>query len=124
MPPRIESRNAPRSGTSMHSRRGETVSAWYEDETFREAFFPYMFPDERFDAADAQVESIVTLANVHGGGAVLDLCCGPGRHTVAFAHKGFHVTGVDLSSFLLVKARERSRAFNVDVEWVHEDTHV
>ena len=94
---------------------------WYANDSFWEAFFPYMFPDDRFDAADSQVESIIKLTRVHGGGAVLDLCCGPGRHAVAFALKGFRVTGVDLSSFLLAKARERGRGASVDVEWIEDD---
>ena len=33
------------------------------------------------------------------------------------------MTGVDLSSFLLRKARERARAEGVHVEWVREDMH-
>jgi SAM-dependent methyltransferase len=52
---------------------------------------------------------------------VLDLCCGPGRHSTGFAQRGFQVTGVDRSRFLLSIARERAHAANVEVEWVDED---
>lgn len=40
------------------------------------------------------------------GGRVLDLCCGFGRHSLAFAEAGVDVIGVDLSAELLAQARE------------------
>jgi len=55
------------------------------------------------------------------GGGVLDLCCGPGRHSVEFAKRGFHVTGVDTSDYLLERARERAEEFKVQIEWVKDD---
>ena len=54
-------------------------------------------------------------------GRILDLACGPGRHAVALARKGFRVTGVDISSFLLQKAMALARAESVNVEWVRDD---
>ena len=93
---------------------------WFEDEEFWGKFYPSLFPDERFEIADEQVEKVLDLV-VLGGSAVLDLACGPGRHSVALAKKGLRVTAVDLSAFLLEKARERARAASVEVEWVQED---
>jgi len=55
------------------------------------------------------------------GKAVLDLCCGPGRCSIALAKKGFAVTGVDRTKFMLAKARAKARAANVKVEWVEAD---
>lgn len=52
---------------------------------------------------------------------MLDLCCGPGRHSVEFAKAGFSVTGVDRTKYLLEKARARVVEHGVDVELVHED---
>ncbi len=40
---------------------------------------------------------------------ILDLACGNGRHSVLFAKKGFSVTGIDLSSYLISKAKERRK---------------
>jgi len=79
-----------------------------------------MFPEERFEAAEEQVEQVLGLVGFKGE-AVLDLCCGPGRHSVLLARRGLKVTGVDRSPFLLNKARERGRNENVEVEWVQED---
>jgi SAM-dependent methyltransferase len=90
---------------------------WFEDEEFWREFFPVMFPEDRFAAAGAQVEQILKLTGVQSG-AVLDLCCGPGRHSQEFAQRGFAVTGVDKSEFLLQQAMVRGTG---PVEWVHQD---
>jgi SAM-dependent methyltransferase len=93
---------------------------WFEDDTFWRELYPYMFPAERFAAAPEQVAQILSLTTFSGR-TVLDLCCGPGRHAVEFAHHGFQVTGVDRTPFLLDRARDRARESAVDVEWVQED---
>jgi SAM-dependent methyltransferase len=38
---------------------------------------------------------------------VLDLGCGAGRTTIGLAHRGFRITGIDLSEALLARARQR-----------------
>jgi SAM-dependent methyltransferase len=40
---------------------------------------------------------------------VLDLACGNGRHSVLFARKGFNVTGIDLSKYLISCANEKRK---------------
>ena len=93
---------------------------WFEDETFWEKLYPFLFTDSKLEAAETEVESVLRLAGLEQGD-VLDLACGPGRHSVALAKQGFRVTGVDLSAFLLRKAGERAHAENVDVEWMQQD---
>lgn len=93
---------------------------WFEDESFWEKLYPFLFTDSKLEAAEAEVDSVLRLAGLEQGD-VLDLACGPGRHSVVLAKRGFRVTGVDLSAFLLGKARQRARAHDVDVEWVQED---
>jgi SAM-dependent methyltransferase len=93
---------------------------WFENEDFWSDFYPFMFPAERFAAARDEVERIITLTLCNSGN-LLDLCCGPGRHAVEFAQRGFCVTGVDRSSFLLDRAREHAAAAGISVEWVMED---
>ena len=89
---------------------------WFEDEEFWRDAYPFLFPPERFAAAQEQVADILALTGLENGN-VLDLCCGPGRHSEDFARRGFTVTGVDRSQFLLSKAQETGAA----VEWVQED---
>jgi SAM-dependent methyltransferase len=90
------------------------------DERFWERLYPVMFPPERFERASTEIDQILALAAVKSGRA-LDMGCGPGRHAVALAKAGFEVTGVDLSSFLLAKAKDHATASGADVEWVRED---
>jgi SAM-dependent methyltransferase len=87
---------------------------WFEDESFWRDFYPYMFDEARWDKAPGQVESILRLAGIDRG-EVLDLCCGPGRHSVALAKKGFGVTGVDRSEFLLERARQHAEGSTVEL---------
>ena len=79
-----------------------------------------MFPEQRIVAADQQVADALALTKP-AGKTVLDLCCGPGRCSIALAKKGFRVTGVDKTKYLLDKARSRARAARLKLEWVRAD---
>ncbi len=93
---------------------------WFENEDFWRDFYQYMFPQERFAAAADEVSRIMELTGVSTG-SLLDLCCGPGRHSVEFARQGFSVTGVDRSTYLLEKARRYAAENAVAIEWVQQD---
>jgi len=47
------------------------------------------------------------LAGRPAGASVLDLACGSGPHSLAWAERGFRVTGIDFDRDLLVAGRER-----------------
>ena len=96
------------------------MSEWFEDEGFWDRLYPFMFPERKFEVAVDEVAAILDLVGIWSGN-VLDLACGPGRHSVGLAKKGFRVTGVDLSDFLLRRAVGLAQAESVDVEWVRED---
>jgi SAM-dependent methyltransferase len=93
---------------------------WFEDEGFWRDYFPVLFPEESFDAAPDNLDRALSLTGVHNGHA-LDLCCGPGRYAVPLARKGFQVTAVDRSAFLLNEARNRAAAAGVDIAFVEHD---
>ncbi|HEY2893264.1 MAG TPA: class I SAM-dependent methyltransferase, partial [Pirellulales bacterium] len=93
---------------------------WFEDESFWKRTFPLMFPETSFTAAAENIPKIAAITGVSAG-AVLDLACGPGRYAIPLAQAGFEVTGVDLTGFLLDKARERAKREGVRVEWVQQD---
>jgi 2-polyprenyl-3-methyl-5-hydroxy-6-metoxy-1,4-benzoquinol methylase len=93
---------------------------WFESEDFWRDFYPYMFSAERFAAAKEEVSRIMALTQC-GAGSLLDLSCGPGRHVVEFAQRGFRVTGVDRSPFLLDRAREHGSKACVSIEWIMDD---
>jgi 2-polyprenyl-3-methyl-5-hydroxy-6-metoxy-1,4-benzoquinol methylase len=79
-----------------------------------------MFSERRIADADEQMAKALALTKP-AGKSVLDLCCGPGRCSVALARRGFRVTGVDKTTYLLNKARAKARAAHVRIEWVQED---
>jgi 2-polyprenyl-3-methyl-5-hydroxy-6-metoxy-1,4-benzoquinol methylase len=93
---------------------------WFLDETFWAAVYPFMFPDTSYTAAGEQVGHLLALTGLTAG-TVLDLACGPGRYAIPLAQRGFRVTGVDCTPFLLDKARAYAAAAHVQVEWVQDD---
>lgn len=93
---------------------------WFESDDFWRDLYPFMFPEERFAAAREEVASILALTSCNGGN-MLDLCCGPGRHSLEFAQRGFHVTAVDRSPFLLNIARGRAADAGLAIEWLETD---
>jgi SAM-dependent methyltransferase len=52
---------------------------------------------------------------------VLDMSCGPGRHALEFARRGFQVTGVDLNPSFIAQAKERAEKKGLSVEFVQKD---
>lgn len=93
---------------------------WFEEDSFWLETYDFLFPAERMQAAEQEVASILALLPVAPRHA-LDLGCGPGRHAVALAQRGVAVTGVDRTTPLLDRARERARLADVSVEFVQED---
>lgn len=93
---------------------------WFDDDSFWRAFYPFMFPENRIADADGHMKKALILTKPPARTA-LDLCCGPGRCSIALAKRGFSVTGVDRTKYLLDKARARARAASVRIEWVQED---
>jgi SAM-dependent methyltransferase len=93
---------------------------WYTKffgEEYLRAYAPYVSPERT--ARD--VEGIASLLALPPGGAVLDLCCGQGRHAIALAERGYRVTGLDLSAVLLERARADGEARGARVRWVRGD---
>lgn len=96
------------------------VTEWYEDESFWRELYPFIFSADRLGSAGDELDGIFQLVPFTGR-SVLDLCCGPGRHAVALARRGFDVTGVDRSELLLERARRVAGTAGVSVEWIRED---
>lgn len=99
------------------------MADWFLDESLWEGLYPAMFGEPRLEVAEREIDQLIELLGVEPGRArrsVLDLCCGPGRHAIALARRGWAVTAVDGSAFLLGKARARAQGVP-GIEWVRED---
>ncbi len=69
-----------------------------------------------------EVTRFIELLQLRPDEALLDLCCGHGRHTLELARRGFaRVEGVDRSRYLIRKAREASRREALNVRFREGD---
>jgi SAM-dependent methyltransferase len=95
---------------------------WYE-EFFGEDYvrFHRAGADQLDARAPGQCDFLVQALELPLGARVLDLCCEQGRIAVELARRGFAVTGLDLSEYLLLIAKERAAQAGVSVEWVQRD---
>ncbi len=96
---------------------------WYQDDAFWHTFGPYLFTQQRFAHATVECDHVLALAKPPGGCRICDLCCGPGRHSLEFARRGFQVTGVDRTTAFLDQARQAADREALPIEWVREDLY-
>jgi len=94
---------------------------WYEDNHLWEAMADTMFSFERWDAASKEIDSLLKTLDIQPEAHILDLCCGPGRHSLDLARRGFKVTGVDRTTHYLDMARDKAAWEGLKIEWVQED---
>jgi SAM-dependent methyltransferase len=94
---------------------------WYEDEAFWDTWAPTMFSQERWEKAPEEVDNLVSLCRLKAGASVLDLCCGPGRHSLELTRRGFLVTGVDRTKRYLEEARRQAKKERLGVEFIQRD---
>jgi SAM-dependent methyltransferase len=86
---------------------------WFEDEGFWTDYAQIMFDEDRWAEVPAVVDSIEALAKPPRGASVLDACCGPGRHSLELASRGYRVTGIDITGSYLEAARESAAAWGL-----------
>jgi SAM-dependent methyltransferase len=94
---------------------------WHDDDRFWKDWRPMMFTEERWTRAPAEADQLVKLLKLRPAARVLDLCCGPGRHSMELAQRGFRVTGVDRTKTYLNDARKLARKHKVDIEFLQAD---
>ena len=89
------------------------VAADWGKAFFRKDVF---FPGDRRHVEMARPEAafLVKALGLKRGDAVLDVCCGTGRHSLELARRGVRVTGVDVTAEYLREARRRANGGNVE----------
>jgi SAM-dependent methyltransferase len=94
---------------------------WHEEDDFWETFAPFMFGEQRWASTAAEIDHILTMLDVAPGAEILDLCCGPGRHSLELARRGLTVTGVDRTATYLDEARRQADSEGLSVEFLQDD---
>ena len=97
------------------------MTSWHEDDALWSDLAPVVFNQERLRQAVTEVDQVLALLRLPPGAAILDLGCGPGRHSLEFAKRGYRVTGVDRTAVYLGRARAQADEQGLDIEWVQAD---
>ncbi len=84
------------------------MSDWFENDELWTTARQSMFPGSSWEAAPGEVASVFQLTgrDPRAGLWVLDLPCGPGRHTLALARGGHQVVAVDRTAAYLQELQE------------------
>ncbi|MEK5357839.1 class I SAM-dependent methyltransferase [Paenibacillus sp. FSL L8-0709] len=90
---------------------------WYKKSFLEDYLIVYNHRDRK--EAGLLIESVIDWLKLPLGSDVLDLCCGAGRHSLALADAGYHVTGVDLSPILLQEAKKAD--YKNRIRWIESD---
>jgi SAM-dependent methyltransferase len=70
---------------------------------------------------EKQVDFIIKTLALTGKESILDLACGYGRHSLAFAGKGFSVTGVDITKAYIDDAKKTAHELSLDATFICAD---
>ncbi|TMD42793.1 MAG: methyltransferase domain-containing protein [Chloroflexi bacterium] len=80
-----------------------------------------LYDDHLAERTSTEIDQLEALLRLRPPARVLDLPCGQGRHSIELARRGYSVTGVDLSGYMLAVARERAEARGVDIRFLEGD---
>lgn len=83
-----------------------------------------MFSEQDFDQAADQINDLIELTELDPEsitGPVLDLGCGPGRHSIPLQATGFNVTGIDISPYLIERANQNAHQAGLEPEFQQSD---
>jgi len=97
------------------------MKPWHEQDEFWEVMFPKLFGKFRWEVASVEVDHIISLLDLKPDCSILDLCCGPGRHSLEFARRGYSVTAVDRTQYYIESARQKARDEGLDIQFIAED---
>ena len=96
------------------------MKEWFKD-WFNTEEYLNVYKHRNEEDAKELVDLILSNIDIPQDGKVLDLACGPGRHSILFAQKGYKVSAVDLSKNLLKVALDSAVKSNVDVNFIEAD---
>lgn len=91
---------------------------WWEK--FFDEYYPEVYANMEV-LTSKETDGILKILGLKTRKKILDLCCGYGRHSLELARRGFRVTGYDLSSHFLEKAREEAGSLKLRVKFIRGD---
>ncbi|NLF78328.1 MAG: class I SAM-dependent methyltransferase [Chloroflexi bacterium] len=94
---------------------------WHEDERFWSLFHKWGFTEARWAAAGVEADHVLALTEQTPPLDVLDMCCGVGRHCLAFAKRQCRVVGIDRTASYLEEARAKAKDEHLAIEFVQDD---
>jgi SAM-dependent methyltransferase len=97
------------------------MTIWHDNDNFWETTAPFLFGERNWAAVPGEVDQLETLMELKPGSRILDMCCGPGRHSLEFSRRGFQVTGVDRTVQYLEKARLKAQEEKLSIEFIEDD---
>lgn len=65
-----------------------------------------------------EVDFLLAEWDLRAGARVLDIGCGPGRHAIELARRGYDVVGIDPSAAMIAAARQRAAEAEVQPEFI------
>jgi SAM-dependent methyltransferase len=80
-----------------------------------------LYDDTLRERTPMEIDRLEALLQLRPPQRILDLPCGQGRHAIELARRGYQVTGVDISPFMIEVARERAKASGLEVRWLTGD---
>lgn len=101
-----------------------STSPWWSENGgyFDEGYLNDTLYKHDCELVSLQVDFIERILHPGKHVEIIDVACGPGRTCLELARRGYQkVTGVDINSFFLKKARAHAKKSNLNVKFVQED---
>jgi SAM-dependent methyltransferase len=97
------------------------MNEWHDNDSFWIDMAPKMFPKNRWEGTGTEIDCILALLEIQKDDIILDLGCGPGRHTLELARRGYNVTGFDRTRDYLDKLKEKADKQKLKINIIHDD---
>jgi len=101
----------------------EIGQPWYGKEAgfFGSYYLQAYAQDITHERTQKEVAFVRTILPIEKYKRIFDLACGHGRHAIELARLGYSVTGQDINTFFLQRAKEAQGQYGVDVHWKEGD---
>ena len=73
---------------------------------FSSPYYHLLYESRNDEEAEECIKQFTNHLNIPEKSRILDVACGKGRHSRAFAARGFDVTGIDISPTSIIEAKK------------------